>query len=56
MAHIITDDCVKCGLCATECPKKAITEGEEKYIISSALCNDSGRCAEVCPVGAAKAN
>ena len=56
MAYIITDDCVKCGLCAMECPKKAIIEQETKYTINTKLCDDSGKCAEVCPVGAAKPN
>ncbi len=54
MAYVITDDCVKCGLCAIECPAKAISESDTKYVVNPALCNNSGKCAEVCPVGAAK--
>ncbi len=52
MTYMITDDCIMCGACATECPENAITEGDGKYVIDAALCKDCGNCAEVCPVGA----
>lgn len=52
MAFFINDDCISCGLCESECPVEAITEGDGKYIIDSELCTDCGNCAEVCPVSA----
>ena len=58
MAYKITDECISCGACEPECPVKAITEGDTKYVIDPAKCVegvgyfDSSRCAEVCPVNA----
>ncbi len=51
--YIITDDCISCGACASECPVEAISEGATKYEISDA-CIDCGSCAGVCPVDAPK--
>ena len=50
MAHVIGDECVSCGTCASECPVQAISEGKDKYVIDVAKCTDCGACAEVCPV------
>ncbi len=55
MAHKITDDCVSCGACESECPEGAIKEGESKYEIDAAKCTDCGTCVEVCPSEAIKA-
>ena len=52
MAFKITDDCIGCGACASECPVEAITEGDGKYEIDANTCIDCGNCAEVCPVSA----
>jgi ferredoxin len=52
MAFKITDDCIGCGACASECPVEAITEGDGKYEIDADTCIDCGNCAEVCPVSA----
>ncbi len=60
MAYKITDDCISCGACEPECPNKAITEGSTVYVIDPARCTEcigshpGSRCAEVCPVDAAK--
>ncbi len=55
MAFFINDDCIACGLCESECPVEAITEGDGKYVIDADLCTDCGNCASVCPVQAPNA-
>jgi ferredoxin len=52
MAYVITDECIACGSCESECPVGAISEGEDKYVIDSKLCDDCGTCCEQCPVEA----
>lgn len=52
MAFKITDDCIKCGACADECPVNAITEGDDKYVIDADTCIGCGNCAATCPVSA----
>jgi NAD-dependent dihydropyrimidine dehydrogenase PreA subunit len=54
MAYIISDECIKCGACESECPANAISEGEDKFVIDPEACVDCGTCADVCPTGAAK--
>ncbi|HHJ09309.1 MAG TPA: YfhL family 4Fe-4S dicluster ferredoxin [Bacteroidetes bacterium] len=55
MALIITDECIACGACITECPNDAISEGEP-YVINPDLCTecvgfyDEPQCQSVCPV------
>ena len=55
MAYIISDDCISCGVCASECPVSCIAEGDGKYAIDADACIDCGNCANVCPVDAPKA-
>ncbi|MBE6584428.1 MAG: 4Fe-4S dicluster domain-containing protein [Ruminococcaceae bacterium] len=52
MAYKITDDCIGCGACASECPVEAISGGDGKFEIDADTCIDCGNCAEVCPVSA----
>lgn len=52
MAHNITDACVSCGTCESECPVGAISEGDSQYVIDAATCIDCGACAAACPAGA----
>ena len=52
MAYVITDECIACGSCESECPTEAISEGEDKYVIDAKLYNDCGTCVEQCPVEA----
>jgi ferredoxin len=52
LAHRITDECISCGACASECPVEAISEGDEIYVIDADTCTDCGSCVEVCPVEA----
>ncbi|MBI2830907.1 MAG: YfhL family 4Fe-4S dicluster ferredoxin [Chloroflexi bacterium] len=58
MAYKITEECISCGACESECLNVAISEGETIYKIDPAKCSEcvgsfaSSRCAEVCPVDA----
>jgi len=48
MAYVITEDCIACGACLSECPLEAISEGDI-YTIDPELCTDCGACVDVCP-------
>ena len=56
MALIITDECINCDVCESECPNGAISQGEEFYQIDPNLCTecvghfDTSQCVIVCPV------
>ncbi len=52
MAFSINDDCISCGLCESECPVEAISEGDGKFVIDAEKCTECGNCADVCPVSA----
>ena len=52
MTHVISDECISCGACEPECSEKAISEGDDKYVIDADKCTDCGTCVEVCPVDA----
>ncbi len=52
MAYRISDDCINCGACESECAVSAISEGDGIYVIDEDVCIDCGACADVCPVGA----
>ncbi|NLO82531.1 MAG: 4Fe-4S binding protein [Clostridiales bacterium] len=54
MAYKITDECIACGACQSECAVEAISEGDDIYVIDPDVCIDCGSCADVCPVGAAQ--
>ena len=47
----ITDECLACGSCASECPAEAIKEGDI-YVIDQDVCVECGACMDACPVGA----
>ncbi len=32
MAYKITEDCISCGACESECPNKAISEGKTNLV------------------------
>ena len=48
MAYQISDKCVACGTCISECPVEAIAEGPI-YTIDPDICVECGTCAAVCP-------
>lgn len=48
MAYVITEDCIACGTCISECPVEAISEGDI-YVIDADSCTECGTCASVCP-------
>ena len=54
MAYVISDECVACGTCASECPIGAIAEGDGKYVIDADQCVSCGTCQSACPIGAIK--
>lgn len=55
MAYKIGDECISCGVCASECPVDCISAGDTIYEINAEECIDCGNCANVCPVDAPKA-
>ena len=54
MSYKISDECISCGACQSECPVEASSEGSDKYVIDPGKCIECGACADVCPVGAPK--
>ncbi len=55
MPRKVTDACIQCGACISECPVSAITEGETQSEINADVCIDCGACEAVCPVSAIEA-
>ena len=51
MPRKITDACIACGQCASNCPVECISEGDI-YVIDADACIDCGVCQENCPVEA----
>lgn len=47
----VSDDCVKCGLCAVKCPAKAISEDNPR-ITDTEKCITCMRCVSICPAKA----
>lgn len=58
MALKITDECISCGACISECPVNAISEGSEHTEINPSICVEcvghfpEPQCVPNCPVDA----
>jgi len=52
MAYVISEECVSCGACESQCPVSAITQGADYYVIDADTCISCGACASQCPVDA----
>ncbi len=53
MAYYITEECVGCMACLTDCPVDAITGARNMlHVIDPNICIDCGACGWVCPVEA----
>ncbi|NLF80112.1 MAG: 4Fe-4S binding protein [Clostridia bacterium] len=50
MTYVISDECLACGSCLSECPSGAIVEGDIYKITDD--CLECGACVDSCPVGA----
>ena len=49
---VITEKCVKCGMCYKNCKYNAIIKREYGYKIKQSLCKKCMECLKKCKVGA----
>lgn len=52
MAFKVTDGCVNCGACESDCPVEAISEVDNARKIDADKCISCGTCAATCPASA----
>ena len=44
MAYFITEACISCGTCESECPVSCISAGDSVYVIDADACIECGAC------------
>ena len=52
MVKVDEKKCTVCGLCVSDCSRKAITIGSEKLLLNREVCNLCGHCVAICPMDA----
>lgn len=50
--HVISNDCVSCGVCEYMCPLGAIVETRNQFSILKRVCDGCAICVPYCPVRA----
>lgn len=50
--HVISNDCVQCGVCEYMCPLGAIVETRNQFGILKRVCDGCAICVPYCPVRA----
>jgi len=55
MAYKISDACVNCGSCISDCPMDAIIEKDGTHWIDPEKCTDCSACVGSCPTEAISA-
>ncbi len=50
--HVISNDCVQCGVCEYMCPLGAIVETRNQFSILKRVCDGCAICVPYCPVRA----
>lgn len=48
----ITDECIMCGCCVSDCPMEAISDVGGKFVIDNDACMACGSCKDRCPAEA----
>ncbi|NLJ58463.1 MAG: 4Fe-4S binding protein [Tissierellia bacterium] len=44
------ESCIGCGLCVSDCPRRALKLENKKAQVDPKLCNECGHCVAICPV------
>ncbi|MCL2008904.1 MAG: 4Fe-4S binding protein [Treponema sp.] len=52
MMYKVTETCVNCAACDSECPVEAISEKDGKRWVDPAKCVSCGACVGACPTDA----